>query len=274
MITLTIQRLDGSTQTNHDIDFAVDDIQVSLPTMSNTTETIAGRHGNIDLGSTLDPREVFVTGYFKSYDKDSFKMYRDRIAKLFVSTEAFYLIDSRQPWKRWLVKQDGSWEANRIRFHNVGEVEATFTTMGLPYATSAATSLQPRIWQDNGWFWGSGIEWSNEDFVYDTTTFVVPNWGDVAVNPRFMDLIIRFNGQSSNLRIRNLTTGNDWRYTGTTVSTDQIVIDGIRSTKNGTSIIRNTNKQLITLAPGNNSFQIDGVIGSSSIIFEFRFAYL
>lgn len=282
MITLTIERLNGSKQTNHDIDFVVDDIQVSLPTMSHTTESIDGRHGNIDLGSTLEPREITVRGYFQSYDKDSFGMYRDRLSKLFVSTEAFYLIDSRQPWKRWLVKQNGSWDANRVPFHNVGEVEVSFVTMGLPYATSAATSLQPRTWQDNGWFWGSGISWSDEDFVFDTNTIFLNNYGDVTVNPRFMDLTIVFHGKSDGLSIANLTTGDRWDYNGTTDADDVIRIDGIRSTKNGISIVRDTNKGLITLAPGVNELFVAGTIADAStnfefifdVSFDFRFAYL
>lgn len=274
MIGLTIERLNGTKMTNEDIGFTVDKIEVSMPTMTHNFEQIEGRHGNIDFGSTLDPRDVFVRGYFQSFNKESFPLYRDRIAKFFTSTEPFYLIDSRQPYKRWLVKLSGDWTADREPFHNVGVVEANFITIGQPYATSVFTSLEPRRWAENAWWWGAGISWSDENFVYRTNNFSVPNWGDVAVNPRFMDLIIRFSGQSENLRIENFRTGEVWQYFGTTDESDILVISGIRSLKNNFGIVRDTNRRLITLAPGDNEFQVSGNIGDFTISFEFRFPYL
>lgn len=274
MIQLTIERKNGDILTNEDIGLVVSRFDVSPPSLETTTETISGRHGNIDLGSTFEPREIELDGYFKSYDFQSFPMYKDRLFKAFASEESFYLIDSRQPWKRWLVKLSGQSGVDRIPLTRFGEVSMTFQTMGMPFATSAATSLEPRIWEDNGWFWGSGIAWGDEDFVYTTSSFTVPNYGDVIVNPRFMELIIRFSGASTNLRIQNLATGDDWQYTGTTASNDIVTINGIRSTKNGISIVRDTNKQLLRLATGDNAIQVSGATGEFTISFEFRFAYL
>src|SRR5699024_1306520 len=71
-------------------------------------------------------------------------------------------------------------------------------------------------------------------------------------------LKITYKGNSENLRIRNLTTGDEWAYNGTTNTSDVIVLEGIRSTKNGLSIFRQTNKRLLTLAPGWNEFEIVG----------------
>lgn len=271
---LTIERKNGDILTNKDIGLVVSRFDVSPPALDTTTESIAGRHGNIDLGSTYLPREIELEGYFKSYDFRSYPIYKDRLYKAFASEEAFYLIDSRQPWKRWLVKLSGQSSIDRIPMTRFGEVSMSFETMGMPFSTSAATSLEPRVWEDNGWFWGSGISWSDEDFVYTTESFNVPNYGDVIVNPRFMELIIRFSGASTDLRIQNLSTGDDWQYTGTTASEDIVTINGIRSTKNGISIIRDTNKQLLRLATGDNAIQVTGATGEFTISFEFRFAYL
>ena len=89
-----------------------------------------------------------------------------------------------------------------------------------------------------------------------------------------MDLIIRFSGQSENLRIENFRTGEVWQYFGTTDESDILVISGIRSLKNNFGIVRDTNRRLITLAPGDNEFQVSGNIGDFTISFEFRFPYL
>ena len=59
-------------------------------------------------------------------------------------------------------------------------------------------------------------------------------------------------------RSENKTTGDVWQYMGTSNLNDEIVLEGIRSTKNGLSIFRDTNKRLITIAPGWNEFEIKG----------------
>jgi hypothetical protein len=164
-------------------------------------------------------------------------------------------------------------DAERVNLSRFGQVSLTLVTVGLPFAESAMTSLQAREWQDNGWWWGAGIEWSDEDYIYQSSSFTVPNFGNVAIDPRFMQLIVRFNGASTNLRIQNLTTGDDWQYTGTTLVGDQIRLEGIRSLKNGTSIVRDTNFQLIKLDPGINQFAVTGATGAYTISFEFRYHY-
>ncbi|PFY57870.1 phage tail protein, partial [Bacillus toyonensis] len=48
----------------------------------------------------------------------------------------------------------------------------------------------------------------------------------------------------------------------------------VRSTKNSLSIVRDTNKKVISLQTGINEFEIIGATGAFSISFDFRFQYL
>ncbi|PEP89093.1 hypothetical protein CN585_28780 [Bacillus toyonensis] len=111
-------------------------------------------------------------------------------------------------------------------------------------------------------------------YLHNTTSFLIYNAGDTQVDPRHMPLRITFTGASENLKIKNKTTKEEWIYTGTTTDTDIIVIDQVRSTKNSLSIVRDTNKELITLNSGFNDFEITGATGAFSISFDFRFYYL
>jgi hypothetical protein len=109
-------------------------------------------------------------------------------------------------------------------------------------------------------------------YTHSTTSFKIYNAADgVTIDPRVVPLLITFTGASTNLQIKNLTTGDVWAYTGTTTASNTIKLDGIRSLKNNTSIFANTNHQVITLAPGYNDFQIVGATGSFTISFSFRF---
>jgi hypothetical protein len=89
-----------------------------------------------------------------------------------------------------------------------------------------------------------------------------------------LPLKITFTGASTNLTITNTTTGDIWQYTGTTQAGDTITLDGVRSLKNGVSVFGNTNRKLITIAPGWNNFTITGASGSFTISFDFRFYYV
>lgn len=110
-----------------------------------------------------------------------------------------------------------------------------------------------------------------QKYKHASSTFEILNGGDIAINPRYLSMIVSFKGASTNLKIKNLTTGDMWSYTGTTTVSDTIKLDGIRSTKNGLSIFRDSNRKLIALAPGWNEFVITGASGALEITFDFRF---
>ncbi|PEP89090.1 hypothetical protein CN585_28785 [Bacillus toyonensis] len=111
-------------------------------------------------------------------------------------------------------------------------------------------------------------------YRHTTTSFRIYNTGDTKVDPRHMPLRITFTGASENLKITNKTTKEEWMYTGITTDTDTIVIDQVRSTKNSLSIVRDTNKKVISLQTGRNEFEIIGATGAFSISFDCRFYYL
>ena len=103
--------------------------------------------------------------------------------------------------------------------------------------------------------------------------FTIYNAGDISIDPRKVDLEITFIGNSNNLKIINHTNDTVWQYNGSTTKSDKIVIKGIESFKNNTSIFSQTNKKLITLVKGNNDIEIQGAT-DFTISFDFKFYYL
>lgn len=272
---VTIEHLDGTTIDSRDFGFVVSRFHVPAPTIINKSENIEGLHGQIDFGASYAPRELELEGYFNGKTVAAYPLYRDRVFRMFGGLKSFYIIDSYQPWKRWLVRVDGDWDVDRLGRTAFGEVQMTLKTMKLPFAQTNATTLEPKVWKDNGWWWGAGISWGDENaYVFNTTSFTVKNFGDVPVDPRQSELVITFNGASSGLTITNETTGDVFQYYGTTGASDEIEINGIRPLKNGLSIISDTNLELITIDPGDNQFTVDGATGPFTITFGFRYLYL
>jgi hypothetical protein len=268
---IAIQRLNGALYNLTDYGIKALDFQIDAPSPRVYSEIVEGRDGTLDLGAVYDQRQLRGSFFMTAVDSIDFALLRNEIFRIFAGAEAFYLIDSREPGKRWKVRSNGfsveQLTATKGRFN----VDFTAQT---PYAESIGTTLDPMTFDADLWQIGQGI--IDEGLVYEhtTSTFRIYNLGDVTVNPRHVPLVITYSGASTNLKIKNVTTGEEWTYTGTTTASDSVVLDGVRSTKNGLSIFRDTNRKVISLLPGWNDFTITGASGSFTVSFDFRFYYL
>ena len=93
---------------------------------------------------------------------------------------------------------------------------------------------------------------------------------DVELDPRAYFLEVEFRGESKGLIIENETTGDEFRYTGTTLKEDYLLITGSKVLLNGESVIRETNKTLINFAPGENVLRIQNFTGVFKLTIRFR----
>lgn len=245
---------------------------VHSPTPRHVTDEIEGRDGHIDLGTTYAGRKISADISMFGADVPDFALFRNEIFRIFDSRDSFYVIADSEPGKRWLVKVDGDYSIDQMGSY--GEFSINFTSASA-YSESIGTTLDPLTFEAEVWQTGGGITLDEANYTQTTSTFSIYNASDsVTVNPRYLPLVIEFTGASTNLQISNTTTGDTWKYTGTTIATDSILLDGVRSTKNGLSIFGNTNRKLITLVPGNNDFTITGATGAFTISFDFRFYLL
>jgi hypothetical protein len=204
-------------------------------------------------------------------DSVDFALLRNEIFRIFAGAEAFYLIDSREPGKRWKVRSNG-FSVEQLTATK-GRFDVDFTAQ-IPYAESIGTTLDPLTFDTDLWQIGQGLIDDGLEYTHTTSTFRIYNLGDTTVNPRQHPLVITYTGASTNLKIKNVTTGEEWAYTGTSASGNTLKLDGVRSTKNGLSIFRDTNRKVISLAPGWNDFVITGASGSFTVSFDFKFYYL
>ncbi|MFZ7936210.1 phage tail family protein [Bacillus thuringiensis] len=267
-----VQRLDGKTYKLEEIGILTRDFNPSSPSPKHNTEEIDGRHGAIDFGTVYEPRKINCSFYLKAVDMWDYALLRDEVFNIFDSRKPFYIIDRRNPGKRWLVKCNNSYEIDQQRVYGFFEIE--FITVNLPFAESVGTTLSPFTFDSELWQVGQGLIAEDMHYKFQNTSFRVYNAGVVAINPKEMPLAIRVYGVTQNLSIINRTTGDVWKYTGETTASDVIELIGVRSLKNGGSIFGKTNYKLINISPGWNEFVISGVTGSFKIEFDFRFYYL
>lgn len=266
-----IQRLNGTVYDLEALGITTRDFVVSAPKPRHTTEQVEGRHGAIDLGTVYDPRPISASFFAKAADSIDFALMRDEIFRMFRSDEAFYVIESRNPGKRWLVKVADTFGLDQQHKYGMFTVELVAYS---GFAESVGTTLDPFTFDAELWQIGAGL--TDDDLIYTFTTssFRLFNASDITVDPRYLPLVITFTGASTNLSIKNTTTGDEWKYTGTTVAGDTLRLDGVKTLRGTTSVFGNTNRKLITLKPGWNDFAVTGPTGAFTITFDFRFYYL
>jgi hypothetical protein len=268
---IAIQRLNGALYDLSDYGIKTLDFQIDAPSPRIYSEVVEGRDGTLDLGAVYDSRQLRGSFFMSAVDSVDFALLRNEIFRIFAGAEAFYLIDSREPGKRWKVRSNG-FSVEQLNATK-GRFDVEFNAQ-IPYAESIGTTLDPLTFDTDLWQIGQGIIDDGLVYTHTTSTFRIYNLGDTTVNPRQHPLVITYTGASTNLKIKNVTTGEEWAYTGTSASGNNIKLDGVRSTKNGLSIFRDTNRKVISLVPGWNDFAITGASGSFTVSFDFRFYYL
>ncbi len=268
-----IQTLDGNTIDLDSWGIRTKDFIIGSPTLEHTTESVLGTPGHIDMGTTHGPRNINCIFKFVSSDYIDFGLIRDKIFNLFKSNKAFYLIEKRNPSKRWLVKAADTYSIPQTFVY--GDFEVIFTAFhGL--AESVGKSLDPRTFDAELWQIGQGLLMEDYEYVFNSNRFEVYNAGTETLNPRnpSMEILIEIQAvASSYLELINQTTGETHRFNGRLTSSDILRLDGIRTTKNSLSVYRDTNKKLITLSPGYNDFEVKGATSINRIAFDLRFYY-
>ncbi|NYE07278.1 hypothetical protein F4694_004063 [Bacillus niacini] len=268
---IAIQRLTGALYNLADYGIKTLDFQIDAPSPRVYTEVVEGRDGTLDLGAVYDSRQLRGSFYMSAVDSIDFALLRNEVFRIFAGVEEFYLIDSREPGKRWKVRSNG-FSVEQLTAKK-GRFDVDFTA-AIPYAESIGTTLDPLTFDTELWQIGQGIIDDGLVYTHTTSSFRIYNLGDTTVNPRQHPLVITFTGASNNLKIQNVTTGEEWTYTGVTTAGDSVKLDSIQSTKNGLSIFRDTNRKVISIVPGWNDFVITGASGLFTLSFDFRFYYL
>lgn len=242
------------------MEYGFNGIGLEVPSPSYTTQTIRvpGR-GTIVVDKQLDPRPI--TARFLADATEGGYAYYSRLNQQFElyallgNGKVFYVehyehrnsITLGVVWKCHL---DG-WEPE-----NIGQYVSTFSIPMTCMSGTAETLLR-------------------KEETFTTSDFTLLNEGTVIVDPRKHDgFEIEFQGASTNLTITNNTTGDVWKYNGSTTAFDKVLIKGIRSLKNGTGVFGETNKKLITLAIGDNNFTVTGTSGAFELTIRTNFYYL
>lgn len=250
------------------------DLKVPSLTPSHFTETIPGKPGVERLGTDLTPRTINGQFLIKGTDRIDYLLIRDIMYSIFNPMNDYYIVDDRQPGKRWHVVITSSFIPERIN-PTVGTFEIPFETYDLPFSESVNKSSVPITTDNPNWQVGMGLIAEDVAYTFNTSSFRVYNLGNIPIDMRYCEIDIIVKAVCSTyFELENQTTGEKLRYTGALSSNDTLKFStGKEFTKNSLNVYRNTNRQGITLLPGWNDFVVRGTSSIQQITFDTRFYY-
>lgn len=241
------------------------------------SESVPGRPGVVDYGFTYRDRPVELFMRIKSEYDWHYRTLRNKIYELFDVGEAFYLAEADVPSRVLKVVVDESYIPDRLT-ENYADIDVICRTLDSVFWESIYTTKELH---------GTGydaavakyglvdnIDVKKVQYNFTASTFSVWNAGNVTVEPESMhlDIYVAIVESSGDFTVRNKTTGEEmvlkresngsnFRLTGMNVSLGSI-----------TNILRDTNRQFISLAPGENEFEVlNGTF--TRIQFDFKFYY-
>lgn len=255
------------TKRNGDI-FTLGSLGVTVEDVAITSAPLRAKYSDTDdidgviaEFATWGQRLIAVPFHFAASDHREYLRKRDLLYTLFSDKKPFYIEELRSesggqyafrdtiaapaslPYipnrnmtaKRYMVRQQGAIEIEQG--YRSGSGELLLETTGSPLAESA----------------------NEVERTYTAGPVLFDNQGTETIDMRAQDdTEIEFRGASSGLTITNETTGDVWSYSGSTAAGDIILLKGVQSLKNDASIFRDTNKKLLTFAPGVNRLTISG----------------
>lgn len=249
------------------------DYEIPSPSFTHTTEKMDGADGEKPIESYLDPRPIRVPMRLLTKDSKGMPRLKRKFNQLFARREEFFVVFDKEPWRRWKVKINNAveWDDASVYFSQAeinlicyrGLSESIGTTLNMPETEHYYAIGEGKIFEDDPVI----------QYEFNAANFSLFNDSDEMNDPaNHMEQRIILKGNLNNPVIRNLTTGDEWSWTGTATTNDEIRLDGIRSLKNNQSIFGQTNKKVIRLAPGWNDFEIVGA-SAFTVSFDFRFYY-
>lgn len=241
------------------------------------TENIKGVPGTIDYGFDYKEREVTLNFQMEHFHgTHDFRLMRNQLYELLDSYSYIYISDDLLPSLVLKVTFDSSYNPERYGYW-YSTIEVSAKTIGLPFWRTKYTTqdIEKEGYEALAEEFGmaDGINQDMANYRFQTSVFSVWNGGNVTIDPRQMHLDIRIWHSTSegNATIENLTTGD--KVIIYREHTDSFInLIGSKVMLADTNWLRESNRQYITLAPGENKIRISNT-NFSDVTFDFPFYF-
>lgn len=254
------------------------DFLVSAIEKERYIETVNGIPGNVNYGFDYKEREVTLNFWLRHYHGEhDQKLLKSELYAMLDSQPYFYVSDDRLPTRVLKLAIDEPYLPDRINGSNISTLEVKCQIIGLPFWRTKYTTqdIEKEGYEALAEEFGmaDGINQDMANYRFQSSVFSVWNGGNVTIDPRQMHLDIRIWHSTSkgDATIENLTTGDKVIvYREHTNSYINLISSKVMLAD--TNWLRESNRQYITLAPGENKIRISNT-NFSDVTFDFPFYF-
>ena len=254
------------------------DFLVSAIEKERYIETVNGIPGNVNYGFDYKEREVTLNFWLRHFHGEhDQKLLKSELYAMLDSQPYFYVSDDRLPTRVLKLAVDEPYLPDRINGSNISTLEVKCQIIGLPFWRTKYTTQDiekegyEALVEEFGM--ADGINQDMAKYRFQSSVFSVWNGGNVTIDPRQMHLDIRIWHSTSkgNATIENLTTRD--KVIIYREHTDSFInLVGSKVMLADTNWLRESNRQYITLAPGENKIRISNT-NFSDVTFDFPFYF-
>lgn len=241
-------------------------------------ESIDGIPGNVDYGFNYKDRSITLTFWLTHFHGEhDYHLMKAELNELLDKTDYMYVSLDALPSRILKITVDEAYIPERILRSNVAQLEVTARISGLPFwrtkytTQDIQTSGYTAIVEKYGT--ADGIHIDHTKYTHTTNEFTILNSGNVTIDPRNMYLYIqaRYVNSTGNFTIENVTTGEKFIYKSP-LDNYHLILDGAKVKIGLYNRLRDSNRNFISLVPGENKIKIsNGTF--ESITFESPFYY-
>ncbi|KAA8718824.1 phage tail family protein [Lactococcus garvieae subsp. garvieae] len=250
--------------------------ETTFPVFLNQYQQNTGQDGQVWLESQLDKRVINVNFLFNFGTWEDFTLISHSIYRLFAQGQLIRIRSSVEPaLVKWVVPT-----TFEIKPVSEGSHDATFTIpfdhpsgykVSLYRSDAFFTSNDENLWQ-----FGMGLPLDEKiGYRFTSNRFKVYNPSDVRIDPYVkkhdLKLLLKFKG--SQVKIINQTNHSTWSYLQSSNGKDDIILDGIQTSVNGSPASEKTDYGNIILDQGWNDISVTGAT-EIDLTFSFPFLYV
>ncbi|MGW7932332.1 phage tail domain-containing protein [Staphylococcus xylosus] len=249
-------------------------IDYEVPTVKSKSNSVdmAGIDGKLPSIISFDTFSLKLIFRYTGIDVFDAESFCHSIRPVFNRRRPYYITHNRLPGIKYAIDQaDVSFEKETLRHYKIivefnvykGYSESIHTTQNIIDFSS---------------YWSGENHISltfNPKYKHKSNQFTIWNGSNDIIKPQFgHQLNIKLNVQSNGgFELVNLTTGDIFKYKKSSNKDTDIVLNSIYAYRENYRCGIDTNRGVITLAPGYNEFKIKGEVSSCSSEFDFPFIY-
>lgn len=235
----------------------LDFIEEGVEVKANTTE-VNGTDGVLMGPSSFGPFNLILNFSFKGQDTKDLRLIKQKLRGLLFRREPYYVWHSDLPGKKYAVycTEDGN-ESLTNSFATFAVTFVVFKGYSESLKETDQFSLSSGDWQ----FEGGVLAYEDIKYKHDTTSFNIYNGSSDVINPLLrhkVKLLINIDAPKG-FKITNKTTGDVFEYKKAITKNETITLSGVHPIIDNKRVGIDTNWKWLTLAPGFNHIEIEGV---------------